>query len=153
MSANRGTIKDNAQQQTQQSIEANRNRPNCIKCRITEFWKPGDETPFEDDPAETNSYRVAVMPEDLSGQAYAYALKNRSFTVNADPDVVMLNYGSHNLLDKSVLIKWHSLGPEASGEAFLESRAAYGKAAYDDASDVEKAKALDLGEVLNFSLG
>jgi hypothetical protein len=152
MSQNRGTLQDEFKAALEQILAAANYRPSCIKCRITEFWKPGDETPFENDPAEVNSYRVAVVPEDLNGQSYAYALKNRSFTINADPEVVMMNYGSHNLIDKSVLIKWHSLGPEASGEAFLESRAAYGKAAYDDASDVEKAKALDLGEVLNFSL-
>lgn len=130
----------------QQSDRIARNQGlQCIKCRVTAQFLPGVQSPFEDDiNLDPQMWQVCVIPEDSNSQSYANVLRDKSFTVRGDPEVLMQTYGSHGMLNKVVNLYFSALNIRATGEVDLNSAASFGVNKSIDTKDTTVAKSIDL---------
>jgi hypothetical protein len=116
-----------------------------IKCRVVGQYMPGEQSPFKDDyNLDPNQWQVTVIPEDSYAQSYAVVLKDKSFTVRGDPDVLMQTYGSHGMVDKVVNLHFNSLNIRATGEVSFDAVAGFGVNKFIDTIKTVVAKAADL---------
>lgn len=138
-------LRDDITKQVLESVQKNLGLQ-CIKCRVTGQFLPGESSPFTDDfNIDPQMWQVTLIPEDSHAQSYASSLADKSFNVRGDPEVLMQTYGSEGMLDKVVNLWFSSLNIRTTGEvSILESVAGFGLNDGINTVDTVTAKSIDL---------